>query len=302
MRRRLVVLVLVALAAPAGAQEKKRAIVVPTELGGFFSQRSQWRYEYNRALENRLRSARFDVAGAATLSPAETTCREADCLAAIADAHHVDVVVAARANNNEQRLTSYGMRVIVAERPAPGAAAVARTREKTCENCTESQVRDALATLLSATLANEPEPVEPKPPEPPTKIEPKNGNATEPHHQVEPLKPPPIDPKVAEQEHRRRWIYRGTGIGVGALGLLGVYQGFAELSHNGDHVVQNGQTYRENTTKSQALFFTLGWGGVVAGGILSAIGWWPKKKDGRAVTVVPEVSPTGARLQLDFTF
>jgi hypothetical protein len=295
-----VVLVLAALAQSAAGDEKKRAIVVPTELGGLFTNRTQWRREFNVALEDRLKVVRFSVLRTETLTPVEAECREAECLAAIASSHGADVAIAARIVNDQQLLTSYHLRVRIAERQADGTTKT-RERERTCANCSEGQARDMLVTLLSATLANEPEPVE-QPPVEPKKNPPVTSNATEPHHQLEPYKLPPVDPRQAEQERRRRWIFRGTGIGVGALGLLGVYQGFAELSHDGDHVVRNGITYRESTSKSQALFFSLGWGGVVAGGILSAIGWWPKKKDGRAVTVVPEVSPTGARLQMDLTF
>lgn len=302
---RLAFLFALALPAIANAQEKekKRAIVVPTELGGFFPQRSQWRYEYNRALENRLRSARFDVPREPSLSAVETACHNLACLVAIADAHQADLVVAARAINDEQRLTSYSLRVLLVERPTPGAPAIGRSREKVCDNCTEGQVRDGLATLLSATLANEPDPVvEPKIDpkiEPQPKIEPRPDRP----QIVGPIVQEPVDPKEATREYRRRWIFRGTGIGLAALGVLGLGQGFAEVAHSGDRVVQDGVTYRRNTAKGQALFLTAGSAFVITGAILMGVGWWPKKKkDRKSVTLLPEVSPTGGHLQISGTF
>lgn len=298
-------------ARPARAQEKKRALVMPTELGGIFLGRSEWRREFNAALENRLTSSRYIVAGADKLTKAETECGELACLKAIAKAHGVDVVVAGRVVNDEQRLTSYHVRVRLVERQADGELA-GREREASCPNCTEKDAKNMLATVMSAALANEPEPV-PVPVEPvpsPTpngsKIPPLYPPAVDGHKIVKPT-PPPED----RLTHQQRLVIRGVGFGLVGVGILGIIQGFVELSHNGDRVDANknggcGSTcgYALVTTDGQKLFFSLGAVTAVVGGALAVLSWWPlpKKRHEAAVRLTPELSPTTARLQLEVSF
>lgn len=294
------VLVLAAFVHPAAGDEKKRAIVVPTELSGLFTNRTQWRREFNVALEDRLKVVRFSVLRTESLTPLEAECREAECLGAIASSHGADVAIAARVVNDQQLLTSYHLRVRIVERQ-PGGAMTAREREKTCSNCSEGQARDMLVTLLSATLANEPEPVAPAPVEPKANPSATSANATKPLSDGQVIQNPFSSPVEKYRfSHRERLIFRGVGIGIGALGLLGVVQGFVEVARDGDRVVQDGRTYRQDTSKGKAVFFTLGVAGVLAGGVLAAMGWWPKAS--KRVTIAPEISPTGVRLQLDFAF
>ncbi len=280
-------LALVALTRPTTlfAQPARSAIVLPVELAGYWPKRSDWRREYTLALEDRLRTARFAVRSE-TFTQAESECHDAACVSGVGMAHGADIAVIARALNDEQRLTSYHLRVVVYEK---GSTPPTREREKTCENCTETQARDMLATLMSATVANEPEATAPH-----------NGESK--HNGI--LKPPPIDPKQAENERHRRWIFRGLGIGFGAVGLLGLAQGIVEVAHNGDTVVQNGVTYRRDTTKGQGLFLGLGSAFLATGVALAVIGWWPATpaKQGASVSIMPDVSPGNARLVLQGTF
>jgi hypothetical protein len=94
-----------------------------------------------------------------------------------------------------------------------------------------------------------------------------------------------VDERIDHERNRRRWIYRGVGLGLGVIGLLGMAQGFVELHHDGDHVVQAGQLYREDTSKGQAVFFTLGAAVVAAGVALVTIGWWPTAKTKKMAAV-----------------
>lgn len=295
-------LVLAAAARPANGGESKRAIVVPTELGGLFTNRAQWRREFNVAIEDRLKVARFALLRAESLSPSEAECREVACLGAIASSRSADLAIAARVINDQQLLTSYHLRVRIAERQSGGVMA-GREREKTCTNCSEGQARDLLLTLLSATLANEPE--RPSPPPIDAAGNRRNAGVTpaQPENGAPAMQPPfsPPPPSKDRFSHRQRLILRGLGIGVGALGLIGTAQGFVEVARDGDQVVQNGQIYRQDTTSGQIVFFTLGCAGVVAGGVLALLGWWPPKAAGK-VAITPAISATGAYLLWNATF
>jgi hypothetical protein len=300
---------LIAVSSSAAAQ--KRALVLPVELGGFFPKRADWKREYAIALEERLRGARFVVVKP-ELTPAQAECHDATCMAALATAQNVDVVVAARVANDEQRLTSYHARVRVVERMAPAAAPAVRERERSCTNCTEVAARDLVATALSAALVDEPEPK----PAPPVSTEPSPAPVTaKPEGSPPPVVPPSngatiVKPPVERVERftpKQKLIFRSTGIASGVIGLALIGQGIAEWKHNKDPVDKNGNTgcapncgYHLNTASGQAVFFSLGIAGVAAGVALSVLGWkhWPSK----AVTLAPAVSPSGAHLQLQGSF
>lgn len=297
----IVIVLLSLVSAPGRAEERRRVIVVPTELGGFFTNREQARRDVDLALQERLRTAQFVVPTRSPLSPAEADCREFDCLARIADAHGASIVVAGRVVSNQAVKVSYHLRIRVAEK-VNGKVAT-REREKDCDNCTESQARDMLATLMSAVIANEPEPT-PAPPTPliPTPTaEPKM--APPPARTPTEIKPPPIvsPPPVATRDRfsrNQRIAFAAGGALVGAAGVYFLAQGIAEKEHNGDVVFKNGQRYRiDTTTTGQPLFFSLSAVSLLACVGLEFVAWYPWK-----VKVVPVVSSTGARVQVGWSF
>lgn len=290
--------VLVGLTSSANAEEKKkRALVVPTDLGGYFPKRSEWRREFNAALENRLQSARFTIANSDVLSKTEVECSALECLKSIVKTHDCDVVVAGSVHNDEQRLTSYHIRVRLIER-LPSGDLAGREKEVTCPNCTEKDAKNMLATMMSATLANEPEPpiippdnLKPPPPKPPEND------------------PPPLPATKPEDRLSRgpRLILRGVGFGLVGVGVLGLAQGFVDLSHQGDPVKANGRggcgtecPYRLDTSKGQNLFFSLGAVTAIVGATLAAVSWIPMPK--KRVTVTPSLSPASATLHLEAHF
>ena len=269
--------------AEARADKARHAIVVPTELGGYFLNRDQYRREVNLALEDRLRAAQFSVPTRSPLSASESDCRDLDCLTRIGDMHGADVVVAGRIVNNQQVKVSYRLRVRVVE--IINDKPVTREREKDCENCAEPAARDGLATLMTAVLANEPE-------------TPPNGVGTAPVV-PSPGPAPGLGPDNSSLTRDRlspkeKVAFRTVGLVVGALGIGLLAQGFVELAHNGDIQTKNGQRYRvDTTTTGQPLFFTLGATTLLGGGILEAIGWWPWR-----VKVAASASSTGGQMQI----
>lgn len=311
--RRLLLVAISLIPVVARADGQRRVIIVPTELGGFFSGRDSYRRDVDLALQERLRASQFIVAARSPLSPSESACREFDCLARIAEIHGVGLVVAGRILNNGAVTLSYHVRVRVAENS--GEKMATREREKDCSNCTEGQARDMLATLMSAVIANEPEPV-PTPTPTPT---PTIGQVTPPNNgaQVNPPAPPnnpplgiePLPPTEDRLSRSQRITLRVVGFGLVGVGALGLIQGFVELHHDGDVVDAKGNdcsscSYHRDTSKGQALFFGLGSALVVGGAAMAIVSWihLPKKARDHALTILPAVSPTGAQLQLGLKF
>jgi hypothetical protein len=280
----VVSLVLVVLGGqgPAFASNSTRrtAIVLPVELGGFFLSRDEVKQEVTLALEDRLRAAQLDVMRK-PLTPSETACNEFDCLTRIADAHRASFVVAGRLVSNQSVKVSYRLRIRVVER-SPGKPVDTREREANCDNCTETQARDRLATLMSSVIENEPEPKEP--------VEPKTSK--------EPTQP---TTKVRERfTPAQRWTLRLSGIAALAVGVGFLAQGFVEVAHDGeivDHITENSRLAIRDTDKYQAVFLTLGAVSVAAGVALSVLGWksWPVR-----VAAMPTLS--GGQLVVSGTF
>src|SRR5260370_39039182 len=85
----------------------RTAIIVPTQLNGFFPHREDWQRELDLWLSDRMRMVQFTVAGDGALTRGEAQCMDADCLAQIAKSHAVDVVVAARVIIDLHDLTTF---------------------------------------------------------------------------------------------------------------------------------------------------------------------------------------------------
>jgi hypothetical protein len=216
---------------------QKRALVLPVQLSGYFPTRVDWKREYAIALEERLRGSRFVVARP-ELTPAQSECREAACMAALATAENVDVVVSARVVNDEQRLPTYHARVRVVERTASNAQPAVRERERRCTNCTEVAARDLVATALSAALVDEPEP-KPVPSAPsessPAPVPSKPSQPVVPSSDGATIAKPPVE-RGERFTPRQKLIFRSTGIASGVIGLALIGQGIAEWKHNNDPV------------------------------------------------------------------
>lgn len=298
----------------ARADGQRRVIIVPTELGGFFTGRDSYRRDVDLALQTRLRASQFIVPTHSPLSASESACREFDCLARIAEIHGVGLVVAGRILNNGAVTLSYRVRVRVAENT--GEKMATREREKDCSNCTEGQARDMLATLMSAVIANEPEPVPtptPTPIEQPIKPVSPPSNGALVKSPTPPSNAPPsierLPPTEDRLSHSQRLTLRAVGLGLVGVGVLGLIQGFVELHHNGDVVDARGNacsscSYHRDTAKGQALFFMLGSVVALGGAAMAVVSWihLPKKPREHALTILPAVSPTGAQLHLGLTF
>lgn len=142
-----------AVALPAGADEARHAIVVPTQLGGFIPNKGEVQAGIDVLIANRLRRAKVEVAENPPWLPEELSCHDDICLAQIANRHRVDVVVSSSLVNDEQRNNAYHITVRLFVK---GESPTVRERNVTCDYCSEDKATDLLATTVAQAYANEP--------------------------------------------------------------------------------------------------------------------------------------------------
>ena len=212
----------------AAGDDSRRAVVLPTELGGYFMGRDSYRRELGMALEQRLRAAQFNIVRP---SPADAECREFDCLTRIADVHNANILVATRVINNLQVKLSYRLRVRVVERV--GDKSTTREREQGCENCSEPEVRDRLVKLMSAVIANEPDvaPSGPVASSPATSEQQTPPAVSNPPQRSQPPSSP-VPPRETGMSPKTLGVLAGVTGAVGVAGIVLTALGGEALSYN----------------------------------------------------------------------
>jgi hypothetical protein len=285
----------------AGAE--RRVLVMPIDTIGRMRDPSIWRNEFSLRLVGKLKGARFTVLQE-KLSPRDAVCREAECLARIAQAHRVELIVGAKVRNDENVPPNFHVRVWIFDAAAP--VGIAREVERVYPNASESDAADALERQLGEALA----PPESKPPE----LKPSEPKPPDP----KPLAPPRTDPAVQAPKtptfverhplglsRSQRWALGLSGVGVAVLGISLVGQGIVETMHHNDPLGPNGEpncapmcTHYGPTVRWQATFYTLGIVAVLGGVAMTTIGFLPSKR----VAITPEVAPSGAKLGLRMSF
>jgi hypothetical protein len=255
MKRAFIVAVIAvaAVAAPARADEPKRAIVVPTQLGGFIPNRHEVQLAIDVLVANRLRRARVNVVSPSSLSAEEAQCQEDVCLAEIAARRHVDVVVASRLINDEQRnLNAYHIAVRMFVRDELPAI---RVRDKTCTYCSEDKATDMLAVTVAEAYANEPTEAAPAPAA---------------------VAAPAPTANSALTPTSRPWLttplVRYGSLALGAGGVVALALGGWKASQDGS-VTCDPDCQRRDTSAGQAAAFTVGSVAIAAAVPLALFAW-----------------------------
>jgi hypothetical protein len=273
MMRALLVAAMLAAALSAHAEEARRAIVVPTQLGGFIPNRTEMRAALDVMVANRLRRARVTVQ-APTLSAAEGQCFDGPCLAALAERHRVDVVVASRLIDDEQRAANaYHVAVRVWVR---GETPALRTRDQACPLCSEDKATELLATLVAQAYANEAPPADaPAADAAASAVAPMAATATAAagapaSSAISALAadfaaPPAPSPSTS----KRLWILRGGAIGLGAGWLVALALGSWKAAQDGE-VRCDPDCRRRDTSAGQAAAFTVS-GVALSGAVTLAV-------------------------------
>jgi hypothetical protein len=264
----------------ANAQETKRALVLPTQLGGFIPNRKEVQKALDILVENRLRRARVQVLPQTVLSRDEALCSAEACLEEIANAHAVDVVVASHFINDEQRnLNAYHISVRLFVR---GEKQPHRHWEKDCAYCSDDKATDLLALTVAEALAGEPTSKPAAPATTPIAV-----------HETRPVAPTESSP----QRSLKKPILRGAAIAASVVGVIGLSLGGWKAAQNGE-VSCGPECRRRDTTGEQATFFTIGVVAIAAAIPMAIIGWKSDHAPERKVTLLP--SGAGMRLQLDY--
>jgi len=257
MMRALLLAAALVAALPAHADEARRAVVLPTQLGGFIPNRTEMRAALDLLVANRLRRVRVAVQ-TPTLSAAERQCFDEPCLAALAERHRVDVVVASRLIDDEQRAANaYHVAVRVWVRDEAPAL---RARDQACPLCSEDKATELLATLVAQAYANEA-----PPPDAPA------AEAAPPAAAPMATKPPDppassvvsalaadfaAPPAPSASTSKRLWILRGSAIGLGAGWLVALALGSWKAAQDGE-VRCDPDCRRRDTSAGQAAAFTV---------------------------------------------
>jgi hypothetical protein len=246
-------------AVPARAHADRRALVLPTVLDGFVLFGDSVRKATKARIEGRLLHVPVAVSPD-PLTGEESLCADEPCLSALAEHHGVDIAIATRITNDEKGKTGYHVTVHMFVRDEEPHF---RQRETPCPSCTDDAASELAASEVKDVLEN-------RPSEPP------------PTPAVTAPAPSPPAKWPANLSRKQKIGYRVAGLILLALGVGGVSQGFVEVAHNNEQVGPNGETgcapncgFHRDTTKGQALFFSLGGASLVVGVVLTTAGFWP---------------------------
>jgi hypothetical protein len=241
-----------AVATPAVADETRHAIVVPTQLGGFIPNKAEVQRGIDVLIGDRLKRAKVDVMDNPPFLPEEITCHEDVCLAQIANRHRVEVVVSSSLVNDEQRNNAYHIDVRMFVR---GESPTVRDRTVTCDYCSEDKATDLLATTVAQAYANEPSPAAPAVASAPV---------------MTPLAPAttPVD----EGPTTRQKLLRGGAIVLFVGGAAAIGLGGWKASENGD-VSCDPVCRQRDTTAGMATAFAVGAVALVAAVPMAIFGW-----------------------------
>lgn len=227
-------LLLISILPSLAHAEPKRALVLPTQLNGYIPNRAEVQKALSVLIENRLKRVRVDIEPADGLVPDELQCADEKCMSSIADHHGVDLVVASRFINDEQRnLNAYHVWVRLFLHGEP-----VRTAEKDCPLCSEDKATDLLAVTVAETLA--------APPAPPSITEPTVGAGKK--------------------------TLRALSIVLAAGGAVSIGLGAWKATQNGE-VSCSPVCLRRDTTAGMATALTVGVVAIAAAIPLAILGW-----------------------------
>ena len=197
----------------AAAEPAVPVLALPTLVGGYVPDRAGWQREFDQRLEQAIRRAGRAPRPPGPLTTAEASCRDAECLAKLAEGANVGIVLGARVTADKGSPPSYKLVLTRYDHDRPG---VVRQEEAECSVCTELEAAERLEHMVVTMLPS----------------------LVVQHPRVAPVEAPPpvVEPVVAPTLHEdgltRRTLYALLGgtiaadlagiamVGVGAHGLV----------------------------------------------------------------------------------
>lgn len=145
----LVTFVALAPVHPALAKSAVPVLVLPTQLGGVVPDRAGWQREFDARLEHAINRAGRAPRPSGPLPATDSTCREAECMARIAEAADVNIVLGLRVTADRGSPPSYKLAMTRYDRDRPG---VVRQEDAECTVCTEIETAERIEHMVSVML------------------------------------------------------------------------------------------------------------------------------------------------------
>ena len=146
-----VALLIIGLCPPrtARAQPTAPVLVLPTLVGGTVPDRIGWQREFDARLDHAITMAGRAPQSAGPLNVTESACREAECMARLAESADVNIVLGLRVAADKGSPPSYKLVLTRYDRDRPG---VVRQEDAECSVCTELQTAERIEHMVSVML------------------------------------------------------------------------------------------------------------------------------------------------------
>ena len=122
---------------------------MPTLVGGTVPDRSGWQREFDARLDHAITKAGRSPQASGPLNATESTCREAECMARLAESAEVNIVLGLRVTADRGSPPSYKLVLTRYDRDRPG---VVRHEDAECSVCTELQTAERVEHMVSVVL------------------------------------------------------------------------------------------------------------------------------------------------------
>jgi hypothetical protein len=272
----LVVLFMVGIGERRAEAADRRALIIPTTLGGIWVDGPRWQRTFDIKLSVALARAELRPVATPSLTVKDKQCADATCMAGIALEHEALIVIGARVFVDKSEPPTYRMAVVVYDAGHPG---VLRREEASCPNCSDFDATELMYKTAGKALA------------PPEVVKPPDTTTAAASPAPSPV-PQLVDVTRDRLPPPARWALRGTGLVLVGAGLVFIGEGIYNTVQNGDIVQRNGRPFRQDTSQGQTISYAVGASALVVGAVLTTIGWLPMPvKVRESVAIVPMVGP-----------
>ncbi len=223
-------------------------LALPTIIGGYVSDRAGWQREFDARIAKAVRRGGREPRPPGPLTTAEASCRDAQCMARVAEGAGIGIVLGAKVTADRGSPPSYKLVVTRYDRERPGFV---RQEEADCSVCTELETAERLeqmvAVMLPALVVHAPPRVD------------------------SPVAPPPDPSPPPNKGLSRTTLYAlvGATAAVGAAGIVMLGVGAQGIAIDGAYVEEpvSGARYARDRYDSRAAGI-----GLVAAGSVFLVG------------------------------
>src|SRR4051812_14541504 len=137
------------LASRARAESPVGVLVLPTQIGGSVPDRAAWQKAFDQRIEDAVRRSGRTPRLSGPLTASEASCRDAACLARLAEGASADIVLLGRVVADRGTPPSYKLTLLRYDRERAGSV---RHEESDCSVCTEVEAAERLEQMVKQVL------------------------------------------------------------------------------------------------------------------------------------------------------